>query len=121
MKDEDIEQALRSLAVTNTENEPRYRLDSATLERLVDLQLKACKATENPKEESDEKGFAVLRDLPVYSKRLLQILVPTAAVIVALLAVRPFLRSGEQWANLSSDQLRGAPTFRRRSPTSTKV
>jgi hypothetical protein len=111
MKDEDIEHALRSLAATDSEVEPRYLLDKATLERLADIQSKACGLKNAPREKTQEASSGVFTSLPIYSKRLLQILVPTAAVIVALLAVRPFLRSGEQWANLSPDQFRGTPTF----------
>jgi hypothetical protein len=109
MKDEDIEHALRSLAVTGSEEEPRHRLDDETLERLVDLQLKACKPTENPKDETGEKAFAVLRNLPIYSKRLLQILVPTAAVIVAFLALRPPPRHMEQYSGSITQQVYTAP------------
>jgi hypothetical protein len=112
MRDEDIEHALRSLAVTGSEKEPRYRLDDETLERLVDLQLKACKPTENPKDETDEKAFAVLRNLPIYSKRLLQIFVPTAAVIVAFLALRPLPRPIDPHSGSITQEVRHFATIR---------
>lgn len=109
MKDEDIERALRNLAVTEPPKEPRYRLDEFTLKRLAELQAKVSRT---PEEEKVRRGaFARLREWAIFPKSARGLLAPAAAVLVTLLAVSPFLRSGDPWTTVSPESLRGGTSF----------
>jgi hypothetical protein len=108
MKDEDIEQALRSMAVPESKQEPLYQLDEFTLNRLAAIHAKAC---QTPPEEKRQGAFARLREWAIFPKSARGLLAPAAAVLVTLLAVSPFLRSGDPWTTVSPESLRGGTPF----------